>query len=127
MKGVVCGVLIALVATAVARGDDIENADFLLPFCKLAPGQPGGTEMAAAFYGQCIGLIQGVAGTLALVKVIQGKEIDPRLCLNVPKEVSIEQAIEVVVKYGKAHREQTREPFLTLATLALTDAWRCKK
>jgi hypothetical protein len=127
MRGVACGVLIALTATAVARGDDMENADFLLPYCKLAPGQPGGTEMAAVFYGQCTGLVQGVAGTLALIKVIQGKMLDPRLCLNVPNGVSIEQAIEIVVKYGKAHPEQTHRPFLTLATMALTDAWGCKK
>jgi hypothetical protein len=82
--------------------------------------------MAAVFYGQCIGLVQGVAGTLALIKAIQGNKLDLRLCLNVPKGVSMEQAIEVVVKYGKAHPEQTHGPFLTLATLALTDAWRCK-
>jgi hypothetical protein len=126
MRGVTCGVLIALTATAVARSDDLENADFLLPFCRLAPDRPGSTEMAAVLYGQCIGLVQGAAGMLALINAIQGSKLDPRLCLNVPKGASIEQAIEVVVKYGEAHPEQMHAPFLTLATLALTDAWRCR-
>jgi hypothetical protein len=126
MRGVACAVLIALTAAAAARGDDLENADFLLPFCRPAPDQPGRTEMAAVLYGQCIGFVQGVAGTLALIKAIQGNKLDPKLCLDAPKGASIEQAIEVVVKYGEMHPEHMHGPFLTLATLALTDAWRCR-
>jgi hypothetical protein len=73
-----------------------------------------------------VGLVQGIADALALVKEANSDKLTP-LCVDRPKGASIDQAVTLVVNYGDAHPEQTHAPFTIVATLALTEAWPCRK
>jgi hypothetical protein len=123
LKIVVRGMLTAMTITSAAVAQqDTDSASILLPYCKLPPAQTGNN---AFLTGRCIGLVQGIADTLALVKQANsGARLTP-LCINRPKGANTDQAVKVVVKYGDAHPEQTHAPFSVVATLALTEAWAC--
>jgi len=112
-----------MVAVAVAAQDDSESAGFMLPYCKLGPAQAGGKAFLA---GRCIGLVQGIADTLALVKQADSEKLTP-LCVDRPKGANADQAVKIVVTYGDTHPEQTHAPFTVVAALALTEAWPCRK
>jgi len=118
------GILVALTITSAAVAqEDTERASVLLPYCKLSPKQSGNNAFLA---GRCIGLVQGIADTLALVKQANsGAKLTP-LCINRPTGANTDQAVKVVVTYGDAHPEQTHAPFTVVATLALTEAWACR-
>jgi hypothetical protein len=124
LKIVVRGILMAVTITSAAVAqEDTERASALLPYCKLSPAQTGNNAFLA---GRCVGLVQGIADTLALVKQANsGDQLTP-LCINRPKGANTDQAVKVVVKYGDAHPEQTHAPFTVVATLALTEAWACR-
>jgi hypothetical protein len=129
LKIVVWGILMALVAatTAVAQ-EDMESANFLLPYCKLQPAQAGSKAFLA---GRCVGVVQGIAETLVLVKEANSKEANGEklnpLCVDKPKGANTDQAVKAVVKYGDAHPEQIHAPLTVLAALALTEAWPCRR
>jgi hypothetical protein len=123
-KVVVRGILMALTITSAAVAqEDTESASVLLPYCRLPPAQTGKNAFLA---GRCIGLVQGIADTLALVKQANGGDELTPLCINRPKGANTDQAVKVVVKYGDAHPDQTRAPFSVVAALALTEAWACQ-
>ncbi len=132
MKITVCGVLTAvmvtavLVTTAAVAQEENESANFLLPYCKLTPAQAGNK---AFLVGRCIGLVQGIADTLRLVKEANsgGDKLNNPLCVDRPRDANTDQAVKVVVTYGDSHPDQTRAPFTVVAALALTDAWPCRK
>ena len=117
----VLGALTAPVAVTAAEED---SATALLPYCRLPSGQAGNK---AYLVGRCVGLVQGVAETLALVKQADADNTVTQLCVDRPRNVGTGQAVELVVKYGDAHPEQTRAPFTVFAALALTEAWSCGK
>jgi hypothetical protein len=52
--------------------------------------------------------------------------LDPLLCAAVPEQVTIEQALAVVVSYGETHPKERPLPFTVLVLDALHDAWPCK-
>jgi hypothetical protein len=120
----ICAVSTVLMITTATVAEESEIASFLLPYCKSAPGQTGNK---AVLYGRCMGSVQGTMDTLSLVKAVAGEKLDPSLCVSIPRSATIDQAVNVVVKYGDAHPEQTHVRFTILAVLALTDAWSCKK
>ena len=61
-------------------------------------------------------------GVLLLVTVITFA-----LLRLIPGNTAIEHLVEVVVKYGSTHPDQTHERFEVLAFTALHDAWPCKR
>ncbi|MBO0752563.1 MAG: hypothetical protein J2P53_10645 [Bradyrhizobiaceae bacterium] len=103
---------------------DSESAGVLLPYCKLSAGQAGNK---AFLVGRCIGLVQGIAETLVLAKQANRDAKVTALCVDRPSGANTDQAVKVVVKYADAHPEQTRVPFTVVATLALTEAWSCRR
>lgn len=113
----------ALVAGAGAAEED-NSASLLLPYCKLAAGQPGNKAFLA---GRCVGLVQGVADTLALMKQADANNNIVQLCIERPRTAGTGQAVEAVVKYGDSHPDRTRAPLTVVAALALTEAWACHK
>jgi hypothetical protein len=124
LKIVVWGALTTLmVATATVAQENTESANFMLPYCKLSAAQAGSKAFLA---GRCAGLVQGVADVLALVKEANSDKLTP-LCVDRPKGANTDQAVKLVVNYGDAHPEQTHAPFTIVATLALTEAWPCRK
>ena len=116
-------ILTAMVAAASAAEED-SSANALLPYCRLASSQPGNQAYLA---GRCVGLVQGVADTLSLMKQADAQNNIVQLCIDRPKSAGTGQAVEAVVKYGDAHPDQTRAPLTVFAALALTEAWACRK
>jgi hypothetical protein len=125
LKVVVWSFVTAFMFTAAAVAqEDTASANFLLPYCKLAPAAQAGNKAFLA--GRCTGLVQGIADTLGLVKEANSDKLTP-LCVDRPKGTSIDQAIKVVIGYGEAHPEQMHAPLTVVAALALTEAWPCRK
>jgi hypothetical protein len=54
-------------------------------------------------------------------------QLEPILCTDIPGDTTIEHLVDVVVKYGSMHPDQTQERFEVLAFTALHDAWPCKR
>jgi Rap1a immunity proteins len=53
--------------------------------------------------------------------------LDPLMCAAVPDQVTIQEALKVVVRYGETHPKETPLPFTVLVLDALHDAWPCRK
>ncbi len=124
LKIVVRGIVMAFMfSTAALAQEDTESASFLLPYCKIPPAQAGNKALLA---GRCVGLVQGIAAALALVKEANSDKLTP-LCVDKPKGATTDQAIKVVITYGDAHPDQMHAPFTVIAALALTEAWPCRK
>jgi Rap1a immunity proteins len=124
LKVIVGGILSAMmIATATVAEEEGESASFLLPYCKIAPAQAANK---AFLVGRCVGLVQGIADALGLMKDASGDKLNP-LCMDRPKGTSTDQAVNVVVRYGEAHPDQSHAPLTVVTALALTDAWPCRK
>jgi len=110
--------------------EDVHSAHFMLPYCKLTSRQTMASSKNALIYGQCFGMVSGI---LMMVEVLRQAEasgkaqLDPVLCTDIPGNTTIEQLVNVVVKYGLAHPNETHERFEVLAFNALRDAWPCRK
>jgi hypothetical protein len=131
MRAFICGALMALTtATANAAEQDTKNADYLLPYCKLAK-QPSRTSARDAVnVGQCMGIVEGISQMFQLLQEAQQAgtaEFDPLLCTAIPAGISTQQLVDVVVKYGETFPELTHRPFTVLAMSAMRIAWPCKK
>ena len=85
-----------------------QTANYLLPNCE---------DQALQDFrrGWCVGVIYALVGVL-----IESKYI----C--VPDGATESQARRVVVRYISARPERMHEPFLSLASEAIRDAWPCK-
>lgn len=67
-------------------------------------------------YTYCMGVVDGVAGTLNLLQKIE-----------MPSDVSESQKMAVVVKYLQDHPELLLKPSIVLVNNALVEAWPAKK
>jgi hypothetical protein len=124
LKVIIRGILMAsMLATAALAEEETESASFMLPYCKLGPAPAANKAFIA---GRCVGLVQGIADALGLMKDASGEKLNP-LCVDRLKGAGIDQAVKAVVMYGEAHPEQSRAPFTVIAALALTEAWPCRK
>jgi Rap1a immunity proteins len=106
------GVALALTVTAAgAAEEDRDSANFRLPLCRGFLNHSGANIL---LQGACAGVIEGM--------VFLGKY----QCVDVPDEVTIAQAVRVVVAYIDARPARMHEPFKKLAIEALRAAWPCK-
>lgn len=132
MRTIICAVSmsLAIVTANAAAEEDTHSAHFMLPYCKLSSRQTMATSRNALIYGQCFGMISGIVMMTELLRHARatGKaELDPALCVELPGDMTILQLIDLVVKYGEAHPDQTGNRFEFLAFNALHDAWPCQK
>jgi hypothetical protein len=132
MRTIICGALMGLMFTTAnaAVEEDVHSARFMLPYCKLTSKQTMANTRNALIYGQCFGVISGIVLMEELLRQAEasGKaQLDPVLCTDIPGNTTIEHLVNVVVKYGSAHPDQTHERFEVLAFTALHDAWPCKR
>ena len=67
-------------------------------------------------HAYCIGFVDGVAETLALLQKIE-----------MPSDVTKGQKMEVVVRYLQEHHELLQQPSAVLVNNALVEAWPVKK
>src|SRR5215510_5537662 len=120
MRTIICGALMAFTITTAnaAAEEDVHSAHFMLPYCKLTSKQTMANSRNALVYGQCFGVVSGIIMMTELLRQAEasGKaQLDPALCTDIPGHTTIEQLVNVVVKYGSAHPEQAHERFEVLA------------
>jgi Rap1a immunity proteins len=132
MRTIIGGALLALTITTAnsAVEEDVHSARFMLPYCKLTSKQTMASTKNALIYGQCFGVVSGI---VMMVEVLRqaasaGKaQFDPVLCTDIPGNATMEQLVNVVVKYGSTHPDQGHERLEVVAFNALRDAWPCTK
>jgi hypothetical protein len=132
MRTIIGGALLALMITTAnaAVEEDVHSARFMLAYCKLASKQTMANTRNALIYGQCFGVVSGIVMMVELLRQAEaaGKaQLDPVLCTDIPGNITMEQLVNVVVKYGSTHPDQGHERFEVLAFNALRDAWPCTK
>jgi hypothetical protein len=107
----VIAALMFVSGVAFASEADTNSANAITPGCRLFiandPKEP-------FLQGYCAGLVDGLRQ--------RGRTIEH--CS--PREVTLGQAVRVVVQYIDNHPTRLREPFPYLAVEALHDAWPCK-
>ena len=130
MHQMLLGALTVVVITTANTADDTHSANYLLPYCKLASDQTVDNPSSSYLIGRCAGLVEGVINMAGLLKAMQTvgdiEHLDPLLCAAVPDQVTIQQALKVVVRYGETHPKEGPLPFTVLVLDALHDAWPCK-
>jgi len=114
MRTILLGALTALMVSAAnAQDEDANNANFLLPYCKLTAKEARANPDHAYLNGDCDGTINAVM-----------QLTDRTGCT--PIRVTVGQAKAAVLQYAELHPEQTKGSFILLAIFALRDAWPCK-
>jgi hypothetical protein len=131
MRTIIGGALLALMITTAnaAVEEDVHSARSMLPYCKLTSKQTMANTKNALIYGQCFGTVSGIVMMVEVLRQAEaaGKaQLDPVLCTDIPGNTTMEQLVNVVVKYGSTHPDQGHERFEVLAFNALRDAWPCK-
>jgi hypothetical protein len=130
MKAIICGALLALAITTANAAENIHSANYMLPHCKLTADQVVDSPSNSYLVGRCAGLVEGVINMSGLLKAMQTvgdiPHLDPLLCAAVPDQVTIEEALKVVVRYGETHPREGPLPFAVLVLDALHYAWPCK-
>jgi hypothetical protein len=122
MKAICFIALIApTIAAASAAEKDVSSANFFIPYCRLASKEALASATDAFFQGQCFGMVRAIRGTAEAMRTQQAR------CTDIPANVTLQQLVNVVVRYSEVHPEQTQEGFEAFTFRALRDAWPCQK
>jgi hypothetical protein len=128
MKSILTGGLMALTITTVGAAEvGQDSANFVLPGCKESVNHGPSRYPDAEF--RCGIEVGGLLGT-AEYERRSGNRVAPfgsqkPLCADVPRGVTTEQAMRVVISYIEARPQRLHEPFIDLAIEAFRDAWPC--
>src|SRR5258706_10391301 len=130
MKAIICGALMAPMVSMAHAAEDTHSANYILQYCKLTSDQVVDSPSQSYLLGRCAGLVEGVSHMAGLLKAMQTvgdiPHLDPLLCAAVPEQVTIQEVLKVVVRYGETHPKEGPLPFTVLVLDALHDAWPCK-
>jgi hypothetical protein len=74
--------------------------------------------------GVCVGTVNGLIFEASVLEQMSAR-VPHAEVLCAPEEVTIDQALRVVVAYIDTHPERMQERFPLLALLALTKEWPC--
>ena len=111
LLSVISFIVLAMLGTYPAFAqDDIYSAGYVMPGCREFIGADTGN---AHLRGYCVDLVIGVARDAYA----------PRICL--PREVTDEQIVRVVVQYIDSQPARLHEDFVVLAMEALRKTWPC--
>jgi hypothetical protein len=114
--------LMALMITPTSAAEkDVGSANFFIPYCRLAPKEALASAADAFFQGQCFGVVRAVRVAAEAVRTQQA------LCTDIPGNITLQQLVNTVVRYGEAHPDQVREGFEAFTFRALRDAWPCQQ
>jgi len=122
MKTIRFVALMALTITAASAAEkDVSSANFFIPYCRLASKEASASAADAFFQGQCFGVAR------AIRVAAEAMRTQPALCTDIPGNVTLQQLVNTVVRYGEAHPDQAKEGFEAFTFRALRDAWPCQK
>jgi hypothetical protein len=126
-----------LIRTPALTQEDTNSGNYMLPFCKtwlrmqshdvatitdeLSTGgaRSGGIPLHMIQAGMCAGEVIGIAEML--------NSSDQALSACIPKEVTKEQLVRVVVASTEKDPARMPEDFGQLAAIAIAEAWPCHK
>jgi hypothetical protein len=112
-------VALCLYSSVVFADTDINSGNFYLPACKKqVEHDPNASTTQAYGEGACVGIVTAL---IALSPYVQQQF---RFCA--PPAGTIDQAINVAIRYMEAHPRVLDQSFLLLADLAFVEAWPCK-
>jgi hypothetical protein len=120
----------ALMITMAHAAENTHSANYILQYCKLTSDEVVDSPSQSYLLGQCAGLVEGVSHMAGLLRAMQTvgdiPHLDPLLCAAVPEQVTVQEILKVVVRYGETHPREGPLPFTVLVLDALHDAWPCK-
>jgi hypothetical protein len=117
--------------------DDPRSGNYMLPLCKswlrlashdldviqnemrTGNAKPGGIVQYFTEAGMCAGQLVGIS------EMLNGRDHEPMACI--PKEVTYEQLVRVVVASIENHPATMHQSFSMLARAAIVAAWPCRK
>lgn len=119
MRSVIFGTLMALTvawAMAAEAKEDLFSANYMLPGCKayLAQSPPSGFAG-----GLCVGTVETLNFMTPTLKRERG-------CADIPRGVTNDQTVRVVIRYIEARPNRMHESFRLLALEAILNAWPCR-
>jgi hypothetical protein len=121
MRAVVLGIAMGLVGLSALAQENKFSANYMLPYCRDALNNKVPTLLSdAVMQGMCVGMIDAID---FVAREYPPEEQDYRSCP--PSDVTLKQAVQVVVSYIDARRERMKEDFKKLAIEAIHDAWPC--
>ena len=119
---IICGAL-ALAASTASAQKGFNSAKAVMPGCKATLSE--GPKRWSGLYAQQWRYCFETLSALVFMSVDAAK--GSRLCLDLPKGVTYQQAARAVVRYIEERPQRMHEGFIALATEALRDAWPCRK
>jgi hypothetical protein len=130
MRATICGALMALTITsAYAAEENRSSANYMLPYCKLTEAEISANNRNALLWGRCFGIVEGIRAVFTVLKITEAKGLDVHLgpwCADIPLQSDVEQTVNIVVRYGELHPDETHAAFPLLVMVALREAWPCK-
>jgi Rap1a immunity proteins len=122
MKAIICIALMAPTITAASAAEkDLSSANFFIPYCRLTSKEALASATDAFYQGQCFGMVRAIRAAAEAMRTQQA------LCTDIPGNVTLQQLVNAVVRYGEAHPDQAQQGFEAFTFRAIRDAWPCPK
>ena len=112
--------------SAKAVEDRPDSANAIMPGCRASLSNQYNDQLEAIMAGVCVGTVNGLIFEASVLEQMSAR-VPHTEVFCAPEEVTIDQALRVVVAYIDAHPERMHERFPLLALLALTKAWPCNQ
>jgi hypothetical protein len=91
MRTMLLGALMVLMVTAALATEDVNTANFMLPYCKLTREEASANTTNAMIWGRCSGIIHGLIEMFGLLQEEQAAgeiQLNQRLCTVIPEGVT---------------------------------------
>ena len=121
MRALVLGIAMGLVVGTALAQENKSSANYMLPYCRAAANNQAPTLASdAVMQGMCVGIVDAID---FMMSEFPPDEKEFSSCP--PGDVTLKQALEVVIKYIDGRPERMNENFKKLAIEAIHDAWPC--
>jgi Rap1a immunity proteins len=122
MRALILGIATGLVlAISALAQEDKSSVNYMLPYCRAAVNnQAPALASDAVMQGMCVGIVDAID---FIMSELPPDEKEFSSCL--PGDVTLRQAVQVVITYIDARPERMHENFKKLAIEAIHDAWPC--
>jgi hypothetical protein len=118
---IICGALMALAISEASGEGDVYSANYILPGCNAWHASVSASRIPIYIKDSrkeyCVTAVYGFTAMIS----------DNWRCADIPRGVSIDQIVRVVIQYIDARPNRMHEPFRTLAFEALRNSWPCRK
>ena len=121
--------LTATITTASEVESDKDSGNVMLRYCNLPKEEMFANSGNVFLYGRCAGIVEAAGYIFKMLKLEQDRgdvKLDSFWCTDIPDGVTLQQITNVITNWATAHPEETHEPFLGIAMVAIHEAWPCK-